>query len=126
MYNTEINTDVVHWLNQKTKSSNHRVVLLDGFIFMLTKIKLQGSVRLVKENYFHQRFWKSLDKTLNYNLYRKKKKVTVHLYDFYFAVSVSEGFLLIEDGKAKITNKGFEFLHLSSEEQLSFLLSKIW
>jgi hypothetical protein len=122
----ELNADVVQWLNKKTKSSNHRIVILDGFTFMLSKIKLQGSVRLAKDDCFHQRFWKSLDRTLNYGLLRNKRKMPIALYKFYYGISLSEGFIYFEDGLAKITEKGLDFLKLPYEEQLSFILSKIW
>ncbi|RXJ03894.1 hypothetical protein DS745_00435 [Anaerobacillus alkaliphilus] len=123
---TKINTDVIYWLNQKTKTSNHSVVLVDGFCFMLRKLKLQGAVRLVPGNFFHQRFWKSLDRTLNYNLTGNKKRINVSLYRFYYDVSVSEGLIKLVDGRASLTNEGKLFLTISSEEQLNFLLSKIW
>lgn len=125
MNKTELNADVVQWLNQKTISSSGRVVLLDGFSFMLSKIKLQGSVRLARGDSFHQRFWKSVDRTLNYNLLRKKK-LPISLYEFYYKVSVSEELIYLENGLAKITTKGIDFLEKPYEEQLDFLLSKIW
>lgn len=125
---TEINTDVVQWLNKKTESSSDRVVLLEGFCYMLRKLKLQGSVRLTDKGMFHQRFWKSLDRTLNYMLYpkRKKNRSTIELYQFYYSVSRASGFIETEKGLAKITEKGVHFLGEPYEQQLDFLLSKLW
>lgn len=126
MRKPELNAEVVQWLNKKTTSSNNKIVLVEGFCFMLLKIKIQRSVRLVDGDCFHQRFWKSLDRTLNYDLHRKKKGVSVSLYEFYYDVSVSEGFVTLENGRAFITDKGIDFLQQPLEEQLSFLLSKMW
>ncbi len=123
---TEINTDVIQWLNKKTKSSNHQVVLVDGFCFMLLKLKQQGSVRLVSGNTFHRRFWRSLDRTLNYKLTRNKRKTNALLYQFYFTISVSEGYIILENDRATLTNEGVLFLAKPTDEQLDFLLSKIW
>lgn len=123
----EINLNVVQWLNKKTESSNHRVVLLEGFTYMLIKLKHQKTVRL-HNGFFHQRFWKSLDRTLNYNLYHKqKRKHQLELYRFYYDVLISEQFINVENEKlATVTEKGFEFLKKPYHEQLDLLLSKIW
>lgn len=123
----EINTDIVQWLNRKTESSNHKVILLEGFIYMLIKLKRQGTARIDDEGLFHQRFWKSLDRTLNYNLYRSyKKRMPTSLYKFYFTISIQEGFIETTGKSAKITDKGLNFLRKSYYEQLDFLLNKIW
>jgi hypothetical protein len=125
---TEISADVVKWLNKKTLTSNHRIVLLEGFSYMLIKLKRQGTARIYEEGLFHQRFWRSLDRTLNYNLYTtyKKKRMPVALYQFYFTVSFEEGFIEVKDGLAKVTEKGNGFLKKPYQEQLDFLLNKIW
>jgi hypothetical protein len=128
LYITNINTDLVQWLNKKTVASNHRVVLLDGFSYMLRKLKLQGSVRVTRSGMFHPRFWKSLDRTLNYKLNPKPKKkgFDMALYQFYYNLSVSEGFIVIDSMTAKVTEEGVSFLKKPYQEQLNFLLSKIW
>lgn len=124
----EINTEFVRWLNSKTDLSNQRVVLVDGFCFILKKIKKQSSVRLSKDGNFHQRFWKSVDRTLNYKLLKSKKnnKNLFILYQFSFEVLKKEEFILISDGIAKITDKGKDFLLKEYHEQLDFLLRQIW
>ncbi len=125
---TEINADVVHWLNKKTVTSNHRVVLLEGFSYMLIKLKRQGTARITEAGLFHQRFWRSLDRTLNYNLYttHKKKRMPVSLYQFYYAVAIEEQYIEVGEGFAYITEKGKKFLKKSYQQQLDFLLKKIW
>ncbi|MCD8502614.1 MAG: hypothetical protein LRY71_14295, partial [Bacillaceae bacterium] len=64
----KINTDFVRWLNSKTDLSNQRVVLVDGFCLILRKIQKQAKVKVSQDGYFHQRFWKSVDRTLNFKL----------------------------------------------------------
>ena len=124
---TEINADVIHWLNKKTLATNDRLVLVEGFCFMLRKIKLQETVRVIGKQNLHQRFWKTLDRALNFNLRRnKKQKRIASLYQFYFAIAISENFVYLEDGKAKITESGRHFLLKTADEQLNFLLSHIW
>lgn len=122
----EINADLAHWLNNKTAASNDQVVLLDGFRYTLQKLKHQGTVRITRNGDFHRRFWQSLDRTLKYDLYRKNKKNSVSLYQFYYRVLKEEGFIYQEGISAKLTEKGLQFLYLSQEKQLNILLNKIW
>lgn len=124
----EINTEFVRWLNNKTNLSNHNVVLVDGFCFILKKIQRQGSVRLTKEGYFHPRFWKSVDRTLNFKLLKPQKNniKLVVLYQFCFYIMINEGFISINERKASITVEGTDFLQKQYHDQLDLLLSKIW
>lgn len=124
----KINTDFVRWLNSKTDLSNQRVVLVDGFCLILRKIQKQAKVKVSQDGYFHQRFWKSVDRTLNFKLLKSKKnnKNLFILYQFCFLVLKKEEFIIINNETAVITEKGKLFLLKEYHEQLDFLLRQIW
>ncbi|MGO4888224.1 hypothetical protein ACJ2A9_10740 [Anaerobacillus sp. MEB173] len=123
-----IDTELISWLNKQTESSEHNVILVESFVFMLMKIKRQGYVRVMNDGEIHRRFWRALDRTYNYQLFhpKKKRQREVALFQFYYEVAIRAQFIKIENDKAVITEMGEKFLHLPKREQLAFLLNKIW
>lgn len=124
----EFDTELMSWLNKRTERSHHDVILVDCFVFMLVKIRKQGNVRLTVDGQFHNRFWKAIDKTYNYQLFhpKKQKQSQVPLFQFYYHVAVKQQLITVDNQQGKISSRGIEFLNQPPPEQLAFLLNHIW
>ncbi|WP_017728092.1 hypothetical protein [Halalkalibacterium ligniniphilum] len=121
-----VHTELFQWLNQQTDLSSYQVDLVDGFVFMLKKIKRHKLIRLTRKGELHPRFWKSHDRTFGYQLMKGKKQQTAHLYRFYVDVAMAEQLLVANGDRIQLTDKGDEYLKLSADGQLDLLFRHIW
>lgn len=122
-----VRTELFQWLNEQTDLASSQIDLVDGFVFMLRKIKQHGSIRLASNEQIHPRFWRSHDRTFGYHLMGKKRNQSrAHLYQFYFDVAINDQLLFKEQDRIFITEKGETYLNKKREEQLELLFSHIW
>ncbi|KYG33147.1 hypothetical protein [Alkalihalobacillus trypoxylicola] len=122
-----VSTSLLKLLNKQTDLNGHQIDLVDGFVFMLKKIKNHQKIRLKTKGQIHPRFWKSHNRAFGYLIKEsEQEKEFQQLYQFYFQVALLEEFLNIEDFFVKITEKGLHYLQLTKEEQLELLFQKIW
>ncbi|GAE25677.1 hypothetical protein JCM9140_1684 [Halalkalibacter wakoensis JCM 9140] len=123
----KVHTELFQWLNQQTDLTSNQVDLVDGFIFMLKKVKLHQSIRMINEQEVHPRFWKCHDRTFGYGLMsQKKKRKVAHLYQFYVDVSFAEGLVIRKKDRLCLTPLGERYIRKSQEEQLDVLFKYIW
>lgn len=122
-----VNTELVQWLNDQTDINSHEIDFVDGFVFMLHKIKKHRHIRLLNQNQIHPRFWRTHDKTFGYQLMNKKSKHPIgHLYQFYLDVAYNEQFVESKGEFIQITSIGLTYLQLQRDQQLEVLFSYIW
>ncbi len=122
-----LSTELFQWLNEQTDLNSSQVDLVDGFVFMLRKINLHGSIRLVNDKQIHPRFWRSHDRTFGYRLMSKKtKQKRAHLYQFYIDVAFAEGLVHTSGNQLIMTDAGKMYLHKKRDEQLDLLFTYIW
>ncbi|ARK30262.1 hypothetical protein [Halalkalibacter krulwichiae] len=120
------NTELFQWLNEQTDLNSTQVDLVDGFIFMLKKINLHRSIRLINNKTLHPRFWRSHDRTFGYELMKQKKRRVAHLYQFYVDVAFAEHLVETVNDHIALTEEGQRFLEKTCDEQLDLLFSYIW
>ncbi|MCK0472162.1 hypothetical protein [Halalkalibacter sp. APA_J-10(15)] len=122
-----VETELLRWLNEQTDIHSHNVVFLDGFLFMLKKIRKHGHIRMKNKQKIHPRFWRSYDRAFNFNLINSRsKKELAHLYKFYFHVAYHEQFVIVRYHTIQLSDKGNDFLQRNRDEQLGLLFSYIW
>ncbi len=122
-----VSTELFQWLNEQTDLSSSQIDLVDGFVFMLRKIKQHRSIRLISHKQIHPRFWRSHDRAFGYRLMRRSgDQHRAHLYQFYFDVAIKEKLLSVKGDKVVITEQGELYLRQKREEQLELLFTYIW
>lgn len=126
MGQVQATTELFQWLNEQTDLTSYQIDLVDGFVFMLKKIKHHGHIRLTAPDTIHPRFWKCHDRTFGYRLMKGNRRRPAHLYKFYFDVAKVEGLLHIHKQSVSLSDKGVQFLTYSKEIQLDRLCHHIW
>lgn len=122
-----VRTELFQWLNEQTDLSSSQVDLVDGFVFMLRKIKQHGSIRLIDDQQIHPRFWRTHDRTFGYQLMSKKsKQKRAHLYQFYIDIAFTEQLVQQSGNKVMLTDAGNDYLSQKRDHQLDLLFSHIW
>ncbi|WP_413380398.1 hypothetical protein [Alkalihalobacillus sp. 1P02AB] len=122
-----VNTTLLKLLNEQTDLSGTQIDLIDGFLFMLKKIKRHKTIRLINEKEIHPRFWRSHNRAFGYGT---KNHINEHefrlLYEFYLNVAFKEGFVESKQEFIQVTEKGLVYLKRRKEEQLDLLFQYIW
>ncbi|MFZ4452237.1 hypothetical protein [Salibacterium aidingense] len=122
-----LDTSFLIWLNQQTGKYENEEWMLDAFLFLLRKIALHGQIRLDKEDYLHQRFWRGMEGVFKYRFLTKSKKPRdIVLYRFMETVAHTEEWISKEGCYAAITDKGREFLAMPRKSQWNKILEYIW
>ncbi|TWI54620.1 hypothetical protein [Halalkalibacter nanhaiisediminis] len=122
-----VRTELFKWLNEQTDLSSSQVDLVDGFVFMLRKMKQHGSIRLIDDRQIHPRFWRTHDRTFGYQLMGKKsKQKRAHLYQFYIDIAFTEQLVQQSGNKVMLTDAGNDYLSQKRDYQLDLLFSHIW
>ncbi|MCM3713646.1 hypothetical protein [Halalkalibacter oceani] len=122
-----IDIELFQWLNRQTDLNSSQIDLVDGFVFMLRKIKQHGSIRMVGNREFHSRFWRSHDRAFGYQLMKKKgRQQRAHLYQFYCDIAFEEALLKTDGTIVTLTEAGEAYLRQSKDKQLDLLFSYIW
>lgn len=127
MINSELKAELLSWFNQQMDLSSTQVDIVDGFVFMLRKIRAKHNLCLVKNNELHQRFWKAHNRAFGYQIRTKNDQhVSKQMQEFYWNIAWQEEFISIKKNQAWLTEKGRTYLKQSKEQQLEQILTHIW
>ncbi|KGA99193.1 hypothetical protein AJ85_08735 [Alkalihalobacillus alcalophilus ATCC 27647 = CGMCC 1.3604] len=122
-----VSTTLLKLLNEQTDLSGTQIDLIDGFLFMLKKIKRHKTIRLINEKEIHPRFWRSHNRAFGYETKNHINEREFRLlYEFYLNVAFKEGFVEGKREYIQVTEKGLVYLQRRKEEQLELLFQYIW
>ncbi|KMK76485.1 hypothetical protein [Alkalihalobacillus pseudalcaliphilus] len=122
-----VNTTLLKLLNEQTDLTGTQIDLIDGFLFMLQKLKRHKQIRMIDSTTIHPRFWRSHNRAFGYKLKTKANKGEFQfLYEFYVKVALLEGFVDVNEQTIYLTEKGRIFLLSNKEDQLDLLFQYIW
>lgn len=127
MTDPRLKAELLSWFNQRMDLSSTQIDIVDGFVFMLKKVKTQSNLRTLGSKEFHPRFWRAHHRAFGYRI-RTKRDVAAakQMHEFYLRIAFHEEFLTLNQNQMNLTVKGQIYLTLSKEEQLEQILTHIW
>ena len=127
MTDGRLKAELLSWFNQQMDLSSTQVDIVDGFVFMLKKLRSQRTLRLVGGITPHPRFWKAHYRAFGYRLRTKgDQQAAQQMQEFYLRVAKAEGFIIFDKDQIIVTEEGLLYLKLKKEQQLEQILTHIW
>ncbi|WP_198508883.1 hypothetical protein [Bacillus sp. FJAT-44742] len=122
-----VDASLLLWLNEQADSQGQEELLYDSFLFFLRKIEMHETIRLDRDGFLHRRFWKGIEAALCYQLLSKHRRPGgISLYRFMEKVAEMEHFIVKEEGHARLSQQGKQFLQKKKPVQQSKILRYIW
>ncbi|TSB46870.1 hypothetical protein [Alkalicoccobacillus porphyridii] len=122
-----LKAELLSWFNQQMDLSSAQIDIVDGFVFMLKKIRAEHNQCFVRNDRLHNRFWKAHNRAFGYRIQtREDHEIAKQMQNFYWTVALQEEFLKVEHQQVQLTEKGHNYLQLTKEQQLEQILMHIW